>query len=95
MKDVNKINDTNKIELSKDLLNLTEILAKNVHDLWALERIKDGWTFGVERDDKKKEHPCLIPYEQLSENEKKYDRNTAIQTLKVIISNGYKIHKSK
>ena len=94
-KSTNKIIDTSNIKLSKDLLPLTEILAKNVHEIWAQERLNDGWTFGSERNDHKKEHPCLLPYEELPENEKNYDRSTAIQTLKVIVAMGYKITKVK
>lgn len=85
--------DTSNIDLNEELLELLEILSKNVHDNWALERLNDGWKYGSERNDEKKEHPCLIPYEELTENEKEYDRNTAIQTLKVVISLGYQIIK--
>lgn len=85
--------DTKDIVLSPDLLELTEKIAKNVHEVWSEGRIKEGWTYGKKRDDVKKETPCLVPYEQLSEQEKDYDRNTAMETLKVIISLGYKIEK--
>lgn len=56
-------------------------------------RVKDGWTYGEERDDAKKHHPCLIPYEDLTEEEKEYDRNTSQKTLKLIIKLGFKIVK--
>lgn len=85
--------DTDKSILQDDLLNLLELLAKNVHENWAYERINDGWKYGSERNDETKEHPGLVPYEELSDEEKDYDRITATQTLKVIISNGYKITK--
>lgn len=83
--------DTSNIELSKELLELTEKLAENVHDIWALGRVNEGWTFGEQRDDVLKQSPCLIPYANLPESEKDYDRNTAIATIKAIIALGYKI----
>ena len=53
----------------------------------------DGWTYGSVRDDAKKHHPCLVPYNQLPDSEKEYDRNTAISTLKFIVKKGYAIRK--
>ena len=86
--------DTSKVVLSEELLALTEQIAENVHDVWALERIREGWTYGEVRDDKKKTTPCLVPYGELSVSEKEYDRNTALQTLKLIVSLGYRIEKA-
>jgi len=80
-------------ELPKDLELLIEQMAKNVHETWAESRISQGWTYGEQRDDEKKTHPCLVPYEELPEEEKEYDRNTAISTLKFIMKLGYKITK--
>ncbi|MBQ2245363.1 MAG: Ryanodine receptor Ryr [Oscillospiraceae bacterium] len=82
--------DTRHIELPDHLLELTELIARNVHDVWARGRIDEGWTFGP-RDDQKKTHPCLIPYEELTDSEKAYDRNTALETLRLIVSLGYRI----
>lgn len=75
------------------MLNLTEKIAENVHEVWAAGRISEGWTYGEKRDDSVKKTPCLVPYSELPENEKDYDRNTAIETVKLIISLGYKIEK--
>lgn len=83
--------DTSDIVLPNGLVELTESLSKNVHETWAAGRIADGWKYGPVRDENKKEHPCLIPYEQLSEEEKNYDRATALGTIRFIISKGYKI----
>ncbi len=85
--------NTDNVSLSDDLLELTEKIAENVHEVWALNRIKEGWTLGEKRDDKLKKTPCLVPYSELSETEKNYDRNTAMETLKLIISLGYNISK--
>ena len=85
--------DTSKVVLPKDLNALVELIAKNVHEVWAEERIKEGWTYGPVRDDIKKTTPCLVPYEELPENEKEYDRKTAFETLKLVVKLGYKIEK--
>lgn len=85
--------DTKNVELPKELMALTEKIAENVHDNWSVGRIAEGWTYGEVRDDKKKTTPCLVPYSELSESEKEYDRNTAIETLKLIQKLGYKISK--
>ena len=83
---------TDDIILSGEL-NILEAMAKNVHDVWAESRISQGWTYGSERNDALKHHPCLIPYEDLPEVEKAYDRDTAVGTLKLICKLGFKITK--
>lgn len=85
--------DTNDVVLPEELSQLAEQMAKNVHEIWAQTRIAQGWTFGSERNDAEKKHPCLVPYEELPEEERVYDRNTSIETLKFIVSNGYEIRK--
>jgi hypothetical protein len=85
--------DASKVTLPADVVELTQLLAKNNHDLWAQQRIRDGWRYGPKRDDAKKEHPDLVPYEDLPESEKEYDRTTAMMTLKAIIALGYRIQK--
>ena len=87
--------DTRNVELSRDILELSEILAENTHDLWAQGRINEGWTYGPERNDSLKHHPCLVAYSELPESEKKYDRDISIETLKVILGMGYKITKEQ
>ena len=82
---------TEDITLSPDLLALSEQIAKNTHEVWAAGRIADGWSYGAVRDDAQKKHPCLIPYEELSEEEKAYDRATSLQTLKLVVKLGYTI----
>lgn len=79
------------VTLDSALDSLVEELAENVHETWAKGRIDDGWTYGPVRDDAKKHHPCLVPYSELPESEKEYDRNTALSTLKFIVKKGYGI----
>ena len=83
--------DTTDVKLPKELEKLVEEMSKNVHEVWAETRIKQGWKYGEQRNDELKTHPCLIPYEELSEEEKEYDRNTSISTLKLILKLGFKI----
>ena len=86
--------DTGDIRLPDELLELTEQIAENVHEVWAAARIGEGWTLGSVRDDEKKITPCLVPYADLPEFEKDYDRNTALQTLRLIVKLGYRITKT-
>ena len=83
--------DTKDVALPAELLDLTEKIAENVHENWSLSRLQEGWTYGEYRSDAQKITPCLVPYDQLPEIEKEYDRNTALQTLKFIIKLGYRI----
>lgn len=85
--------DTSDIKLPEDLETLVEQMSKNVHDVWAETRIQQGWTYGEQRNDELKTHPCLVPYEELPESEKAYDRNSSIVTLKLIMKLGFKISK--
>ena len=86
-----RIVDTSSIELPEQLMLLAEQMAENVHEIWAATRIEQGWTYGPERNDALKHHPCLVPYSELPEEEKVYDRNTSIETLKFILAKGWKI----
>ena len=83
--------DTSDIRLPEELEVLVEQMSKNVHEVWSEARIQQGWTYGVQRNDELKTHPYLIPYEELPESEKEYDRNTSIGTLKLILKLGFKI----
>ncbi len=85
--------DTSNVELPKDLDTLIEQLARNVHEVWAKNRMNEGWRYGEQRDDRLKTHPCLIPYEELPEEEKNYDRNTALETLRLITKLNFRISK--
>lgn len=85
--------DTAEIDIPNEIKEIADLLAKNTHEVWAAGRIREGWRYGKVRDDKLKTHPCLVPYEELPESEKDYDRNTSLETLKVIIKLGFKIER--
>ena len=86
--------ETSGIALPDDLVELRERIAENAHDVWALRRLRDGWTYGPARDDAAKRHPDLVPYAELSDAEKQYDRDAAMETLRAIIALGYRIEKA-
>lgn len=87
--------DTSEVTLPSALEELVELLAENAHDHWATQRITDGWTYGSVRSDEPKQHPCLIPYAELPESEKVYDRQNAMETLKAVIMLGFHIAKDE
>ena len=83
--------DASEVMIPAFLTEISEELAKNIHEIWAKQRFAEGWKYMTERNDERKEHPCLVPYEELPENEKEYDRNTAMETIRFILSRGYEI----
>lgn len=85
--------DTSEVLLPAELDELVEKIAKNVHEVWAQNRLDEGWVFGNERNDTLKTHPSLVPYDELPEIEKEYDRDTAMETLRLICKLGFKITK--
>jgi hypothetical protein len=85
--------DTRGVELAPELEALRERLAEHAHDIWAQQRLAQGWTYGPQRDDVAKTHPDLVPYAELPDEEKAYDRSTAMETLKAIVLLGYRIGK--
>jgi hypothetical protein len=85
--------DVSKIQLEPELLELTETLARHLHDTWVRLRSSEGWTFGPTRNDERKEHPCLIPYDQLPETEKELDRQMTRATLSTLIALGFEISR--
>lgn len=83
--------DTSTVVLPDELSDLTERLAAHIHETWAQGRRKEGWTYGDRRDDAAKTHPGLVPYDDLSESEKEYDRQTALETIRSILALGYRV----
>lgn len=86
---------TDHIVLSDEILELVELLAENAHDMWASERIRDGWTFGPNRDDTDRQHPCLVPYSQLPERERDYDRAMVTGSVRAILALGFSISRTR
>ena len=89
-----KLLDLTHVELPDMFDELREAIAENAHDMWAIERQSEGWTYGQQRDDSKLEHPDMVPYAQLPESEKQYDRIMAADTLKLLFALGYRIEKN-
>ena len=83
--------DISDVPLSPDLEDVLEIIAKHVHDTWAQQRLSEGWRWGPQRSDRDKTTPLLVPYEELPEQEREYDRITARQTIAQLLLHGYRI----
>ena len=81
------------MEIPAELMELAEQMARNVHEVWARSRMAEGWTWGPERDDAARLHPCLVPYDELPESEKEYDRATSQETLRLILKLGFGISR--
>lgn len=82
---------TERMDLPQDLLPLLEGLAAHAHDVWAQTRLDQGWCWGPERNDPFRQHPCLVPYDELPESEKEVDRRMAREVLKGLHLLGYEI----
>ncbi len=85
--------DLSDVVLTEDLTDLREAIAENAHEIWAIDRRAEGWTYGPKRDEDKKETPCMVPYSKLPEEEKEYDRRMAMNTLKLVRKMGYDLVK--
>ena len=85
--------DLSDVELTEDLNELREAIAENAHEIWAVERVAQGWSYGPQRDDSKKENPCMVPYSQLPDSEKRFDREMAMNTIKLLKKLGYDLIK--
>ena len=83
--------DTSGIRLTPELEELTEELAENTHEIWASQRVRQGWRHGPVRNDERRETPDLVPYKELPETEKEYDRRTALETVRFLLARGYSI----
>ena len=87
--------DLSSVDLPESLIQLSERIAENVHEVWAKARMDEGWTYGEKRDDIHKKHPGLVPYDELPEEEKEYDRNTAMNTIKMVKKLGFRIEREE
>ncbi len=87
--------DTTDVELPNELNDLIELISQHNHDIWAIGRIKQGWSYGKKRDDILKTTPLLVPYNELPESEKDFDRNTATEVIKLVLKLGYELNKKE
>ena len=87
--------DTSNVILTEELNDLIEVLAKQIHEIWAEKRISQGWTYGSERNDQEKTTPCLVPYHLLPDDEKAYDRATVAGTIRPLLALGYDVIKKE
>lgn len=85
--------DFSGLALPDELTPLIELLAENVHNVWASERLREGWTYAPVRNNQCKQTPLLVPYQALPEAEKAYDRNTVLETLRGVQHYGFEIKK--
>ena len=85
--------DLSGIELEPELDDLREAIAENAHEVWAFNRKMQGWSYGPRRSDELKQTPDMVPYCLLPDSEKEYDRQMAINTIKLLKKLGYDIVK--
>jgi hypothetical protein len=74
-----------------DLDGVVSRIAERVHEVWMEKRLAEGWRLGPERNDTRKEHPCLVPYADLPELEREYDRATARTVIQALLAEGYEL----
>ncbi len=85
--------DTSDVEVSDEILEIAELMARNTHEIWSKGRMDEGWVYGEKQDREQKTHPSLVPYDELSEEEKDFDRRTSLGALKFLLKMGFKIIK--
>ena len=85
--------DLSDVELTEDLSELREAIAENAHEVWAEARQNEGWSYGPQRNDQLKQTPDMLPYSQLPDSEKEYDRKMALKTIKLLKKLGYDLIK--
>jgi hypothetical protein len=83
--------DLSDVDLPEELMELREAIAENAHEVWAQGRKEQGWTYGSERNDALKQTPDMIPYSDLTDEEKFFDREMAMNTIKLLKKLGYNI----
>lgn len=88
----NPIN-VDEVVLPEKIAELTEYISENTHEEWAKQRLKEGWTFAPKTNKKLKQSFDLVPYCELIDSEKEYDRKMAMNTLRVLYKIGYRLEK--
>src|SRR5690242_13092799 len=81
--------DATQLQLTGDILRLTESLAENQHERWMRQRTAQGWKFGPRLDEEQKEHPNLVPFEKLTETEKHAARNAALASMQAFLASDF------
>ena len=76
--------------LPPELWNLVELLAAEVHAEWVRLKRAEGWEFGAP-DPQAHRHPDLVPYDELSEKAKDFDRASVVATMQALVRLGYDI----
>uniref|UniRef100_A0A6I8P2E1 Ryanodine receptor 2 n=1 Tax=Ornithorhynchus anatinus TaxID=9258 RepID=A0A6I8P2E1_ORNAN len=80
--------DTSQVVLSPHLERIREKLAENIHELWVMNKVELGWQYGPVRDDNKRQHPCLVEFAKLPEQERNYNLQMSLETLKTLLALG-------
>ncbi|TRY83564.1 hypothetical protein DNTS_016272, partial [Danionella cerebrum] len=80
--------DTSQVVLPPHLEKVRDRLAENTHELWATNKIEQGWCYGKMRDDNKRQHPCLVDFYKLPETERNYNLQMSTETLKTLLALG-------
>ncbi|XP_059411475.1 ryanodine receptor 3 isoform X2 [Carassius carassius] len=83
--------DLSDVKLSAGQELLVDKLAENAHNVWAKDRIKQGWTYGIQQDVKNKRNPRLVPYALLDERTKKSNRDSLREAIRTLIGYGYNV----
>jgi hypothetical protein len=76
------------VRLSQDVLAISERLAENSHDVWAIGKFKQF-------EGTSNTHPDLIPYDSMTDAQKEYDRKASTDTLKFLTLCGYNFVKKQ
>lgn len=87
--------DLSDVQLPDELIDLREAIAENAHEVWAAGRKSQGWSYGPERNDVLKQTPDMVPYSDLTDQEKFFDREMAMNTIKLLKKLGYRIELDK
>ncbi|KAJ3590256.1 hypothetical protein NHX12_008210, partial [Muraenolepis orangiensis] len=83
--------DLNHVKLTPNQNQLVEKLAENGHNVWARDRVRQGWTYSIVQDILNKRNPRLVPYILLDEKTKKTNRDSVNNAVRTLIGYGYNI----
>lgn len=72
-----------------------ELMAEMEHGRWIVERLRSGWKYGSKRDAINKISPFLVPWKDLPDKVKDYDRNAVRNWPALFSQAGLEIHRLK